>query len=175
MKTRPLIAFVPLLMLSMAHAQARSSAANTWHAATPAQLESALPARALVEKERIETEMPSASGIVDGHGRVIAAVVLITAGYAAHGKYTHYLLAQAHLRLGSDLELPPGAYVVGWERIADGLQVHVYEAETGKERGTLVAHPQTQPSPVVPVKVWPPSDRSVIQIGRFILPYTPLD
>ena len=143
-----------------------------WRAATSAELEAALPARAPVEKEHIETEMRSASGIIDGRGRVTAAVVLITAGYAANGKYYYYLLTQSPLRIGSNIDLAPGAYAVGWTRATDGLLVHIYEAETGVERGTLTAHPLGQPLPIVSVKIWPPSERSVIQIGRFALPYS---
>jgi hypothetical protein len=58
----------------------------TWRQATPAELASVLPSRAPVESEHIETEMRTASGIVDEHGRFIAGVVLITAGYSAEGK-----------------------------------------------------------------------------------------
>ena len=122
--------------------------------------------------ERIETETRSATGIVDAKGRVIGAIVLITAGYAANGKYSHYLLAQSALRIGPDILLKPGAYVIGWTREQDGLLVHIYEAGTGAERGTVTAHMLTSSLPVVPVKIWPPSERSIIQIGRFMLPYT---
>ena len=146
-----------------------------WRAATPAELEAVLPARAPVEKERIETEMRSASGIVDSRGNVIAAVVLITAGYAANGKYYYYLLAQSPIRLGANIELSAGTYAIGWTRATDGLLVHIYEAETGIERGTVIAHPLSQPLPIVSVKIWPPSERSVVQIGRFVLPYSPGD
>ena len=167
---------IPVLFAAALSAQTHPAAAkSTWTAATPTQLEAALPARAPVEKERIETEMSSASGVVDTHGRVIAAVVLITAGYAAHGKYSHYLLAQAPLRIGTDIQLQPGAYVVGWTRVPDGLLVHVYDADTGKDRGATLAKQQTQTLPVVPVKLWPPAERSMIQIGRFMLPYSPAD
>lgn len=167
-----LLLFAAMLMVGGASAQ--THAKPVWTAATPTQLEAALPARAPVVKERIETEMSSASGITDGHGHVIAAVVLITAGYAAQGKYSHYLLAQAPLRIGSEIKLPAGAYVVGWSRVPEGLQVHVYEAQTGKDLGTTLARPQTQspPLPVVPVKIWPPAERMMIQIGRFMLPYS---
>ncbi len=161
-----------LMGASMACAQAKPSAAKSvWTTASPKQLQAALPTRAPVEKERIETEMSSASGVVDGRGRVIAAVVLITAGYAAHGKYSHYLLAQAPLRIGGDIRLEAGEYVVGWVRVPEGLMVHVYDAETGKDRGATLAKPQTGPGPVVPVKIWPPAERGMIQIGRFMLPY----
>lgn len=143
-----------------------------WRAATSAELEAALPARALVEKERIETEMRSASGVIDSRGRVIAAVVLITAGYAASGKYYYYFLVQSPIRIGSNIDLAPGSYAIGWTRGNDGLLVHIYEAETGIERGTITAHPLSQPLPVVSIKIWPPSERSIIQIGRFVLPYS---
>ena len=129
-------------------------------------------ARAPVEKEHIETEMRSASGIIDSRGRVTAAVVLITAGYAANGKYYYYLLAQSPMRIGGNIDLAPGSYAIGWTRATDGLLVHIYEAETGVERGTITAHPLGQPLPIVSIKIWPPSERSVIQIGRFVLPYS---
>jgi hypothetical protein len=146
-----------------------------WRAATPAELEAVLPARAPVEKEHIETEMRSASGVIDSRGRVVAAVVLITAGYAANGKYYYYLLAQTPIRIGSNINLPPGNYAIGWTRATDGLLVHVYEAETGVERGTITAHPLAQALTIVSIKIWPPAERSVIQIGRFVLPYSPVD
>jgi hypothetical protein len=146
-----------------------------WRTATPTELEALLPARAPVERERIETEMSSATGVIDSHGKMVAAVVLITAGYAANGKYSHYLLTQVPIRIGDDIKLQPGAYVVGWTREQDGLRVHVYEAATGVERGTSMARMMPQPTTVVPIKIWLPSDRSIIQIGRFQLPYTPLD
>jgi hypothetical protein len=154
---------------------AQSKPKQAWHTATASELEAVLPMRAPVEKERIETEMRSATGIIDGHGRVIAAVVLITAGYAANGKYSHYLLAQSALRLGPDILLPPGAYVIGWTRAANGLFVHIYEAGTGVERGSLTAPMMQQQTTVVPVKIWPPAEGSFIQIGRFMMPYTPVE
>ena len=40
----------------------------TWRQATDAELASLLPARAPVEKEHIETEMRTASGIVNSRG-----------------------------------------------------------------------------------------------------------
>lgn len=152
--------------------QKASLGKREWRAATPAELEAVLPARATVEKERIETEMRSASGVIDAHGKMVAAVVLITAGYAANGKYSYYLLAQSPVRIGTDILLPAGNYAVGWTRAQDGLLVKFYEAETGVERGSIAAHPLTQPLPIVSVKIWPPSEHSVIQIGRFALPYS---
>jgi len=65
---------------------------SSWRQATDAELASLLPARAPVEREHIETEMRTASGIVNSRGRYIAGVVLLTAGYSADGKYSHYLI-----------------------------------------------------------------------------------
>ena len=156
---------------AMPQLAAQNKPAAHWRAASEAELEAALPARAPVENERIETEMRSATGITDGHGHMVAAVVLITAGYAANGKYSHYLLTQTPLRIGTDILLQPGAYVVGWTRNTDGLLVHVYDAATGHERGSTTARLSTPPLPVVPIKIWSPVEKSVIQIGRFVLPY----
>ena len=72
-----------------------------WHPASDAELRSVIPARAPVVQERIETEMRSASGITNGHGKYIAGVVLITAGYSAEGKYSHFFLTQVPLKVGS--------------------------------------------------------------------------
>ena len=154
---------------------AQAKAKREWRTASPTELEALLPARAPVERERIETEMSSATGVIDSHGKMIAAVVLITAGYAANGKYSHYLLTQVPIRIGDDIKLQPGTYVIGWTREQDGLRVHVYEAVTGVERGVSLARMMAQPTTVVPIKIWSPTDRSVIQIGRFQLPYAPLD
>jgi hypothetical protein len=165
------VAMVGMLAVG-AGAQKSAQARRDWRAATPAELAAVLPARAPVEKERIETEMRTATGVIDGRGKVVAAVVLITAGYAANGKYSHYLLVQSPMKIGGDVLLQPGNYAVGWTRAPDGLLVHIYEAETGVERGTVVAHPLVQALPIVSVKIWAPGEHSIIQIGRFGLPYT---
>ena len=166
--------FVGLVCLLPAVLGAQAKAKREWRTASPTELEALLPARAPVERERIETEMSSATGVIDSHGKMIAAVVLITAGYAANGKYSHYLLTQVPIRIGDDIKLQPGTYVIGWTREQDGLRVHVYEAVTGVERGVSLARMMAQPTTVVPIKIWSPTDRSVIQSGRFQLPYAPL-
>jgi hypothetical protein len=142
-----------------------------WRAASAAELEAFLPARAPVEKERIETEMRTATGITDDRGHMIGAVVLITAGYAAEGKYSHYLLTQSPLVLGGEVRLAPGSYVLGWNRSPEGLQVHLFDAMTGAERGTVLARAAKEPMRVEPFKIWPPGERSAIQIGRFLVAY----
>lgn len=159
-----------LLLLSLAaHAPAQK---GMWRQATDAELATVLPARAHVESEHIETELRTATGIVDEHGRYIAGVVLLTAGYSAEGKYSHYLVVQAPMRIG-EVELKPGQYVFGWTRSASGdaLIVHLNVAETGALVGTTEAHRIAGSSRVVSLRIWLPNEKAMIQIGRFGLPY----
>ncbi len=144
---------------------------SVWRTANSSELEAALPARAPVEKERIETEMRTASGIINSRGKVIAGVVLITAGYSADGKYSHFLLIQSPITIG-DVSLSPGSYVLGWVRTEAGLLVHLYDAATGAERVSAVAHQMATGTRVVAFRIWPPGEGSIVQIGRFELAYT---
>ena len=162
----------PLLALFLLIPIANGQARTTWRAATATELEGVLPARAPVEKEHIETEMRTATGIVNESGRVVAAVVLITAGYAAEGKYSHYLLTQVPLRIGGTVRLEAGAYVLGWSRTPDGLLIRLFEAGTGLERGSATARLKKENNRVEPFRIWPPKDGSEIQIGRFFVPYS---
>jgi hypothetical protein len=163
------VAALLLLFLSTYFVGAQQKSA--WRSATPAELQTALPARAQVEKERIETEMRTASGIVDSHGKLIAGVVLITAGYSAEGKYSHYLLVQSPITIG-DVSLSVGNYVLGWQRDNDSLTVKFYDAATGDPRGTAEAHRLATGTGVESFRIWPPSTNSYIQIGRFAVSYT---
>ena len=134
-----LLAYELLLLLSITGPLAFSQATDTpWRSATPSELQALLPARAPVQQEHIETEMRSASGVTNGHGQFFAGVVLITAGYSADGKYSHYLIAQVPVQIG-DISLPPGEYVFGWDRGEDVLNVHFYDAATGTPRGSSPA------------------------------------
>ncbi|HVC91873.1 MAG TPA: hypothetical protein VND66_14760 [Acidobacteriaceae bacterium] len=155
-----------LLFLSPS-AQAQKTA---WRQATDAELTALLPTRATVEKEHIETEMRTASGIVDSRGRYIAGVVLITAGYTADDKYSHFLIVQTPLRI-SNFELKPGAYVFGWVRAGNVLSVHFNEAASGALVGTADAHRIAGRSRVESLRIWPPADKAMIQIGRFGISY----
>lgn len=143
---------------------------NTWRQATDTELASLLPARAPVEKEHIETEMRTASGIVNSQGRYIAGVVLITAGYSADGKYSHYLVVQAPLRVGG-VALKPGEYAFGYSHADEVLRVHFNDAGTGTLIGTTDAHLLNGVKGITSLHIWPPGTRSVIQIGRFGIPY----
>lgn len=141
-----------------------------WRSATDNELAALLPARAPVEKEHIETEMRTASGIVDGKSRYIAGVVLITAGYSAEGKYSHYLIVQAPVKIGG-VALKPGEYVFGYTHTGDVLNVHFNLASTGALVGAADAHLIPGSARVVQLRIWPPSDKAIIQIGRFGIPY----
>lgn len=141
-----------------------------WHAATEGELKNLLPARAPVQQERIETEMRTASGITDGHGKFIAGVVLITAGYSADGKYSHYFLTQVPLKIGN-FQLAPGAYVIGWQHIEDGLDVKFYEAASGRLMGSVEASLNPAITRVESFRIWPPGEHPLMQIGRFTFSY----
>jgi hypothetical protein len=167
MKPSLLALLLILVPPSFVTAQSKPS----WRAATPTELQIALPARAPVEKERIETEMRTASGIIDSHGKIIAGVVLITAGYSADGKYSHYLLVQSPIAFG-DVPLAVGNYVIGWQRGDNDLIVKFYDAATGQEHGTVIAHHLATGSRVESFRIWPPASNSILQIGRFAIPYT---
>ena len=167
-RRNPILAAILLLVVCSAmHAQK-----PTWRQATDAELASLLPARAPVEKEHIETEMRTASGIVNGRGHYIAGVLLLTAGYSADGKYSHYLLVQAPVRIGG-IALKPGEYVFGWDRSksGDALSVRFHVAATGTLVGTAEAHRIAGSSRVESLHIWPPGDKQIMQIGRFALPY----
>jgi hypothetical protein len=159
-----------LLLMILIPSSVQAQAKPGWRSATTEELNAVLPLRAPVEKERIETEMRTASGIISSRGKVIAGVVLITAGYSADGKYSHYLIVQAPITI-AEIALAPGSYVFGWQRTDDGLAVKFYEAASGTERGTATAHRMTQGSRVESFRLWPPGDQSILQIGRFSLPY----
>jgi hypothetical protein len=168
--TRKVIVLGILFLMATAAGLAQKSA---WRQATDAELAALLPARAPVEKEHIETEMRTASGITDGKGHFIAGVVLITAGYSADGKYSHYLVVQTPVRVGV-VSLAPGEYVFGWQRDGvDGstLSVHLHEALTGKLLGVAQAHKIAGNSRVESLRIWAPGDKQIIQIGRFAVPY----
>jgi ammonia channel protein AmtB len=157
-----------LLTLSLAPGMLAQNSA--WRQATNAELASLLPARAPVIKEHIETEMPTASGIVDGRNHYIAGVVLITAGYSAEGKYSHYLVVQSPIKLGG-VALKPGEYILGYTHSGDVLNVHFNEAATGNLIGTTDAHLMAGRGPITNLHIWPPSIKAVFQIGRFVIPY----
>lgn len=164
-------ALAVLMAAIVACAWAQETRASEWKTATDAELRSVIPARAPVVQERIETELRSASGITNGHGKYIAGVVLITAGYSAEGKYSHFLLTQVPLKIGDDIHLAPGDYLLGYTHGENGLVVRLYEAATGKLVGSVAATLIPGITRVEEIRIWPPADRHIIQIGRFGFSY----
>jgi hypothetical protein len=141
-----------------------------WRSAHAEELKALIPARAPVISERIETEFRTASGITDGRGHSIFGVVLITAGYSAEGKYSHYFVSQIPLRIG-DFLLPPGQYLLGWVRSPDSLRVTFYLAQSGKAMGQVDAIRNPSISRVESFRIWPPAEKPLIQLGRFSFAY----
>lgn len=143
---------------------------GAWRSATDAELKSLIPARAPVIQERIETELRTASGITNGKGKFVAGVVLITAGYSAEGKYSHFFIAQVPLKIGT-MRLNAGEYLIGWKHNEDSLTVNFYEAMSAKFLGSVEAVKNESVTRVESFRIWPPGDKSVIQIGRFTFSY----
>ncbi|MGA9769611.1 MAG: hypothetical protein WBV94_11260 [Blastocatellia bacterium] len=144
-----------------------------WRQATEKELRSVIPARAVVEKERIETEFRTASGVTDGQGKFIAGAVLITAGYAAEGKYSHFLIAQVQVSVG-EVALQPGEYVFGYKRVDDDtVEVRFYEAASGKMLGAIKAQRDARRGPIRSFLITPAASGSkgTMQIGRFMFEY----
>jgi len=148
------------------------AAQGAWRQASESELRALIPDRAPVEKERIETEFRTASGITNGKGKFIAGVVLITAGYAAEGKYSNFLIVQSSMKIGK-IALPPGEYVFGWRRKDDdSLLVKVYDAHSGKFLGDAEAKRLSRTGKIESFKISPPGDKSFIEIGRFGMSYS---
>lgn len=160
-----------LIILTSLLATSWISAAQPWRQATESELRQIIPARAQVVKERIETEFRTASGITDGNGKFIAGVVLITAGYAAEGKYSNFVIVQAPVKI-EPLTLQPGNYLFGWKRDGENaLKVTFYQAETGELLGSVEANRTSRTGRIESFHISPPGDKPRIQIGRFAILY----
>jgi hypothetical protein len=177
MRNAKLCAAVAAVILAAAAVPAAVPARARWRTATADELRRVIPARAPVIKENIETEFRTASGVIDNRGRFIAGVVMITAGYSAEGKYSHFFLTQAPLRVG-ELELPAGQYVFGYTRAGDdSIRVSFYRAATGEAVGDVDARRSTRKGGGVrSLLINPPAGgKANIQIGRFLLEYRVAD
>jgi hypothetical protein len=161
-----------ILLSSLLMASTLAAKGPAWRQASQTELAGILPSRAPVISEHIETEMRTASGIVDSQGHYIAGVVLLTAGYSAEGKYSHFLIVQAPVEIGG-VQLTPGNYIFGWTRSANGdsLNVHFNDAATGDQIGTTDAHWIEGSTRIESLHIWPPQQKSLLQIGRFGIPY----
>lgn len=96
--------------------------------------------------------------------------MLITAGYSAEGKYSHFFLSQVPIEVGH-LKLPAGQYILGYVRKGDALEVKFYEAISGKPLGDVIARLDRTTHGVYAFKIWPPEQHPLIQIGRFVFSY----
>ena len=163
-----------LFLTAIPFLRGQSTRSGGWRSATVSELKSLIPPRAPVVSERIETELRSASGITDGEGHSIAGVVLITAGYSAEGKYSHYFVSQVPVRIGDTL-LAPGQYLIGWSHGQDRLNVTFYEALTGKPVAEVEAVHNPSITRVEQFRIWPPQTKPVIQLGRFTFSYSLAD
>jgi len=143
-----------------------------WRTATSQELRKLIPARAPVVKENIETEFRTASGVTDGKGKFIAGVVMITAGYSAEGKYSHFFITQTSLKLG-ELSLQPGEYVFGYQRQDnETIKVSFYRASSGDAIGDVEAHINRKRNLVTSLLITPPTNgKGTMQVGRFIWDY----
>jgi hypothetical protein len=169
MRNAKLFAAVAALIIAAAVVPAAVPARARWRTATGEELRRV--------KENIETEFRTASGVIDNRGRFIAGVVMITAGYSAEGKYSHFFLTQVPLRVG-ELDLPAGQYVFGYTRAGDdSIRVSFYRAATGEAIGEAEARRSTRKGGGVrSLLINPPAaGRANIQIGRFLLEYRVTD
>ena len=144
---------------------------------TPEAVRNSVSMFSLTTGARAGTTLRSSSGVTDGRGRFIAGVVMITAGYSAEGKYSHFFLTQVPLRVG-ELELPAGQYVFGYTRASDdSIRVSFYRAATGDHVGDAEARRGTRKGTGVrSLLINPPAaGRANIQLGRFLLEYRVAD
>jgi hypothetical protein len=150
---------------------AMTAFAQDWRKMSEAELKTSVPERAPVIKEDIETEFRTAAGITDGKLNIFG-VVIITAGYEADGKYTHYLRVDKSIRLG-DLALPKGEYIFGYQRLdAETLRVTFYKARDGELLGAVKAKVEKAKGPIYSFLVTPPIDKKgKIFVGRFSFEY----
>jgi hypothetical protein len=163
-------AFFCLAMSALIEAYGNQKPSN-WRPATETELREIIPARAPVGKEHIETEFRTASAITDGKGEFVAGVGLITAGYAAEGKYSNFFIAQVPLKIAS-LVLRPGEYVFGWRRQGDNaLAVKFYEAASEKFMGSVRAQRTARIGRIESFRILPPNEKAAVQIGRFAMHY----
>ena len=149
-----------------------TAAAPGWRVASEPELRKIIPARAPVIKENIETEFRTASGVTDGQGKFIAGVVMITAGYSAEGKYSHFFIAQVPVKIG-EFSLAPGEYVFGYQRkTPDSIGVTFYRASSGDAVGEVEAFRNRKSSMVRALLIQPAAGgRGTIQVGRFVFDY----
>jgi hypothetical protein len=154
-----------LLVSSVAFAQ-------DWRKLTAEELKTIVPEKAPVIKEDIETELRTAAGITDGKSHILG-VVIITAGYEADGKFTHFLRCQSKLTVGM-VNLEAGDYVFGYKRVDNTtLRVSFYHARSGEFVGNADAKVETKKGPIYSFLIEPPIEKKgKMYIGRFSMEYS---
>lgn len=142
-----------------------------WRKMSEDELKKAVPEKAPVLQENIETEFRTASGLTDGKNALFG-VVIITAGYEADGKYTHFFRTAQKVKIG-ELDLSAGDYVFGYQRLdADTLRVMFYRAKDGELVGAVKAKIEKRKGPIYSFFIEPPTDKNgKIYIGRFTFGY----
>ena len=145
--------------------------AQDWRKLTADELKKTNPEKAPVIKEQIETQLRTASGITDGVNKIFG-VVIITAGYEADGKYTHYFKTDAKVKVG-DLSLDKGEYIFGYQRLtAEFLRVAFYRAGDGELLGAVKAKVEQKKGAIYSLFIEPPTaKKGKIYIGRFTFDY----
>lgn len=145
--------------------------AQDWRKMSESELKSVVPETAPVIKENIETEFRTASGITDGTKNIFG-VVIITAGYEADGKYTHFLKTASKISFGKVI-LKAGDYVFGYKRLDNTtLNVSFYQAQTGKLVGSVKAKVEQKKGAIYSLLIEPPTEKKgKIYIGRFSFEY----
>lgn len=145
--------------------------AQDWQKLSADDLKKIVPEKAPVIKEQIETELRTASGITDGKSKIFG-VVIITAGYEADGKYTHFFKTDAKMKVG-ELSLDKGEYIFGYQRLnAESLRVMFYHAEDGELIGALKAKVEQKKGAIYSLLIEPPiAKKGKIYIGRFTFDY----
>jgi hypothetical protein len=148
-----------------------SALAQDWKKMSEDELKKSVPEKAPVIKENIETEFRTASGITDGKTEIFG-VVIITAGYEADGKFTHFLRTGKSIKLGK-LTIKSGDYVFGYKKIdQDTLKVSFYLAKSGKLVGTTNAKVERKKGAIYSLLIEPPTaNKGRIYIGRFWFEY----
>ena len=151
---------------------ALSAFAQDWRKMTEEELKKTVPEKAPVIREAIETEFRTAAGITDGKTNIFG-VVIITAGYEADGKYTHYFKTDAPLKVG-DLPLEKGEYIFGYQRIdTETLRVTFYKAKDGELVGATKAKVEKGKGAIYSFLIAPPiAKKGKIYIGRFTFEYS---
>lgn len=172
MQSRSLSIILTSTLLLLAVPGPATAGRTRWRAANESELRRIIPSRASVVNENIETEFRTASGVTDGKNRFIAGVVMITAGYSAEGKYSHFFITQAPLGIGNII-LQPGEYVLGTRRTSnDAIRVGFYRASDGEMLGDVEARINRKSSAVRSLLITPPvGGKALIQIGRFTFEY----